>query len=442
VTGSLLTERIPRESIPLLDWSGFTSFGSEASVFAPRNESEICEVVRYCASQGKKLRVVGLRTSWNCLWYSPDVMMSTSNLTAIKSIDSVNRTVVCEPGVSLTDLHRELWARGLTLDTGPGVDWVTIGGAIATGSHGSGPASISSSMIACRLVTANGDVIEMGQDDERFDAVRISLGMLGIFSEITLKVVDAFYVRLTRKRIASEDWKRCVTEGDMSFTLWWVHTDASVLAKVDVLSKAEAAALPAGELPPDEMPMMERYVSSISEFAQIRPSTFPARNQYVRDVFFGEGEVAGPCHKILMSFISPGPIAGAEWSVPVARFGDLMADMEKEMAAGLYLPGPVWLKHVKPESAWLSAASEPCIQCGIYHSVTPSTPGVVKDMLSRLEPLMLKHGGRSHLGKLINLNSADLTSMYPNWAKFSALRRQMDPAGLFLTQRMEELFGG
>jgi L-gulonolactone oxidase len=442
VTASRPAEEIPRESIPLVDWSGLTRFGGEASVFAPRNESEICDVVRYCASQGKKLRVVGLRTSWNCLWYSPEAMMSTKNLTAIKSIDPASHTVVCEPGVSLTDLHRELWAKGLTLETGPGVDWVTIAGAIATGSHGSGPSSISSSMIACRLVTASGDVLEITENDERLDAVRISMGMLGIFSEITLKVVDAFYVRLTRKRIPNEEWKRCVTDGDMSFTLWWVHTNASVLAQVDILSKAEAAALPSGDLPPDEMPLMEKYATPITEFAQVRPSTFPARNQYVRDVFFGDGEAAGPCYKVLMSFISPGPIAGAEWSVPVARFGDAMADIEKEIAAGLYLPGPVWLKHVKPETAWLSAASEHCIQCGIYHSVTPAAPKLVKDMVSRLERLMLKHGGRSHLGKLIYLDSAALTGMYPNWAKFEALRHKMDPHGLFLSQRMEERFGG
>jgi FAD/FMN-containing dehydrogenase len=442
MTGSKLIEAVPKERVRLSDWSGLTDFGGDAEVFAPRNESEICSVVRYCASQGKKLRVVGLRTSWNSLWYSPEVMLSTSRLNAIKEIDPVGHTVTCGAGVTLTDLHRELWAKGLTLETAPGVDWVTIGGALATGSHGSGPPSISSSLISCRLVTAGGEAIEIGEHDERLDAVRLSMGMLGILSEVTLKVVDAFYVRLTRTGIPVSQWKRCVTDGDMSMTLWFAHTDSSVLVKVDILSKAEVEELKPGPLPEDDAPLVEKYVTPITEFAQLRPSAFPARNRYLRDVFFGDGEVIGPAHQILMSFIAPGPIAGAEWSVPVARFGDAMADMEKEMAAGLYLPGPVWLKHVKPETAWLSAADEHCIQCGIYHMVIPTAPSPVKDMVSRMERLMLRHGGRPHLGKLIYLDPEDLKSAYPNWGKFEALRREMDPAGVFWTERMEERFGG
>ncbi len=441
MTGSKLSESIPRERVRLSDWSGLTDFGGETEVFAPRNEAEISDLVRYCGAQGKKLRVVGLRTSWNCLWYSPDVMMSMTNLTKIRKIDPSSRTVVCDPGVSLTDLHRELWANGLTLETGPGLDWVTIAGALATGSHGSGPASISSSLIACRLVTASGEVLEIGEGDERLDAVRLSMGMLGIFSEVTLKVVDAFHVKLTRMRIPTEEWKRCVTDGDMSFTLWWIHTDASVLARVDILSRAESQSLP--PVPEDEAPLMEKYTTPLAEFAQIRPSTFPARNRYVRDVFFGDGEVSGPAHKILMSFIAPGPIAGAEWSVPATRFADAKVELDKESEAGLYLPGPVWLKQVKPETAWLSAADEHCVQCGIYHSVIPNVSlPVVKDMVSRVERIMIRHGGRPHLGKLIFLEPAALKSTYPNWARFEALRRKMDPEGVFWTQRMEERFGG
>src|ERR1700692_3141261 len=117
MTGSKLSESIPRERVRLSDWSGLTDFGGETEVFAPRNEAEISDLVRYCGAQGKKLRVVGLRTSWNCLWYSPDAMMSMTNLTKIRKIDPSSRTVVCDPGVSLTDLHRELWANGLTLET-------------------------------------------------------------------------------------------------------------------------------------------------------------------------------------------------------------------------------------------------------------------------------------------------------------------------------------
>ena len=75
------------ESIRLADWSGFTDFGGERDVYAPGTEAEVVDLVRYCRENGKKLRVVGLQTSWNSLWYSEDVMMTTKHLNRILDID-------------------------------------------------------------------------------------------------------------------------------------------------------------------------------------------------------------------------------------------------------------------------------------------------------------------------------------------------------------------
>lgn len=439
-----LTKAVPTERVRLADWSGFKDYGGEAEAYAPAGEADICSVVRYCEAQGRKLRVVGLRTSWNSLWYSADDMMTTNHLTAIKKIDAANHTVTCEPGVTLTELHKALWKNGLTLNTAPAVDWVTVGGAISTGSHGSGPASISSSLVGCRLVTAAGDVVEINENDERLDAVRISLGMLGVLSEVTLKVVDAFHVSLKRTRIANAEWKRYLSEGEMSYLLWFAHTENSVLARVDIRPGPPEPPKPTGAPPagpPMTLDLVTKYIGPVNELANIVPSTFPARNRYVLDAFFPEGEMAGPAHEILMSFRTPGLIAGAEWSVPVRRFDAAMADLEREMANGLWLSAPVWLKKVEPETAWLSAADEECVQCGIYHSIIPGTPSHVKEMVSRVERLMLGHGGRPHLGKLIYLEPAQLKSVYPNWDKFNSLRRRMDPSHVFWTKQMEERFG-
>lgn len=443
---------IDMETIRLADWSGFTDFGGTTEVYAPKNEAEIVELVRYCRDNQKKLRVVGFQTSWNTLWYCTDVMMTTKYLNKITEIDVKNRTITCEAGTSLEEIHKALWAQGLTLDTAPAVDWVTIAGSISTGSHGSGPASNSSSMIGCRLVTADGNVLEINEDDERLDAVRISMGALGILSSVTLKVVDAFYVSMKRTQIPTTDWKRYLTEGEMSYVLWFPHTENSVLATVDVISnpaeaqkKAEAASS-TGFDPnnPDDLERMgidiNKYIGAVAELANLLPSTFPARNRYVMDVFFQDIEKVGPAHEVLMSFQSV-PIAGAEWSVPVPNFEAALADMQAEIDKGdFYLP-IVWLKKVAPETAWLSAADEECVQCGIYHNLFEGTPSLVKEMVMRIERLMLKHGGRPHLGKLIYLDPADLRRMYPNWDKFNALRQQMDPDGMFWSEALAASFG-
>jgi FAD/FMN-containing dehydrogenase len=435
------------ERIRMADWSGFTDFGGEADVYAPKNEAEIAAIVRDCFEQRKKVRAVGLRTSWNALWHSDDVMVSTSRLNAITAVEPETRTVTCEPGVTLSELHKALWAKGLTLETAPGPGWLTVAGCLSTGSHGSGPPSMSSNMIGCRLVTASGEVLEIGENDDRLDAVRVSLGMLGILSSVTLRVVDAFNVKLTFSRVPLKDWNRYLTEGEMSYLLWFAHTDTCVFARVDVLprstrSGAHSQLSSSDPHFPAPSGMVAKYMGPLNELANFIPTTFPARNRYLMEVFFPDMQVTGPAHEVLMSFQADGPIAGAEWSVPARRFGEALEEIHREISRGaFYLPAPVWLKKVKPESAWLSAADEECVQCGIYHSLTPGAPSHVKEMVTHMERLMLRYGGRPHLGKLIYLEPSALKSAYPNWPKFDALRRSMDPTGVFWTRAMDALFG-
>lgn len=440
------------ETIRMSDWSGFTDFGGTKGVYAPRNEQEVVDLVRYCRDNRMKLRVVGLQTSWNTLWYCEDAMMSTKYLNNILDIDVRNKTVTCEPGTTLGQIHRALWERGLTLDTAPAVDWVTIGGSISTGSHGSGPASNSSSMIGCRLVTADGNVLEIDERNDLLDAVRISVGALGVLTSITLRVVDRFYVSLRRKRIDTRDWKQFLTEGDMSYLLWFPHTEFSVFSRVDKISdpaeaERQAAACSSKGFDPNDPDDRKRlgiditeYAKSIDGLANVLPSTFPARNRFLLDVFFQDIEKVGPAYEVLMSFESD-PIAGGEWAVPIDRWEAAFAELQRETAAGrLYLP-VVWLKKVKGESAWLRAADTDSIQCGIYHSLVAGTPSHVKEMVSRVERIMLRHGGRPHLGKLIYLSPSDMHTVYPNWNRFNALRKQMDPHGMFWSRLLAETFG-
>lgn len=429
---------IDTELIPFRDWSGLTKFADEGQVYCPKNESEVSSLVHDCYAQNKKLRVVALRTSWNAWWHCDDVVMSTKYLNAIEEIDLENHTVTCQSGISLEDLHKSLWEKGLTLNTAPGIGWCTVGGAIATGSHGSGVACISASMIGCRLVLGNaeGEVIEIKEGDERLNAVRNSQGMLGILTSVTLRVVDAFYVSLSRIRILTKDWQRFLNEGEMSYALWFPGTEYTVIDKVDILPSA-----PSETRLVDPSASRLKYTTSVLELANIEPSTFAARNRYLLDTLFGDLQLIGPAHEVLMSF-QTSPIAGSEWAVPYERFDAALADMEKGVALGdLHLPAPVYLKKVEGDQCWLSAADVPSVQCGMYHCLIDGTPAHSEETVRKVERLMLPYGGRPHLGKLIYLEPTDMRRMYPRWSEFNNLRQQMDPTQMFLTPAIQQVFG-
>jgi FAD/FMN-containing dehydrogenase len=429
-----MSELWQMDQLELADWSGFTRFSDPATVHAPRTEDEIVQLVRSCRDEGRRLRAVGRQTSWNALWMCHDDIMSTKYLDAIDRIDVTSKSVTCQSGVSLEKLHAALWQEGLVLDTSPALDWVTIGGAISTGSHGSGPASISSSMIGCRLVTAQGEVIVVDENHAWLDAIRVSLGLFGVLSTVTLRVTDAFNVSVKTTRIPTEDWRRFLSEGSMSYLVWFPHTEYSLLYTVDVRPPHDGVT---GRPTGDDIDVNE-YVRGVLALGNLRPSTFPARNRYLLDLLSTDAEIVGPAPDVLMKFRSD-PVAGGEWAVPLDSFENAFADLQR-MAQTLPLP-IVWLKKVKGESAWFGSGSAPAVQCGIYHSLFDAPPSLVTDMVTRVENLLVGYGGRPHLGKLSYLSPTALEQLYPQWDDFHQLRRQLDSHGMFWTDEIASKFG-
>ena len=399
-------------SIPLRDWSGFTVFGGSADVLAPRTEGDVVEIVRRCRQQNRQCRVVGRRTSWNTKWYGDGdtLMLSTAHLDAL-SFDQDAGTVTCGPGVLLETIHREAWARGLTLSNAPAPPWVTIGGAVSTGSHGSlMGGSLSSRLTRCRLVVADGSVVEMKSDHPYMDAARISLGMLGVMTQLTLQLDPAYRLKLVQQPMATADWRQALVDsGPMSFVHASTRDPASTLFKV-----VREASVP---------PLSDEVVTG--EDAQ------------------GQFWMSGPAHLVVMNFQPPSPtIAGSEWAVPIELFSSVM---EAFQSMDLSLPSMVWLKKVMGESALLASGNDPqkvYVECGAYHDVAGSqNPRKIVEMVRKVETLMLAYGGRPHLSKLISMTSGEMLKVYPALTQFQEIRRQLDPQNMFYTQRLAKLFG-
>jgi FAD/FMN-containing dehydrogenase len=62
-------------------------------------------------------------------------------------------------------------------------------------------------------------------------------------------------------------------------------------------------------------------------------------------------------------------------------------------------------------------------------------------MFALVEPILRRHGGRPHWGKLNSLKAPDFAALYPRWKDFNDLRRQMDPEGRMLNPYLKGVFG-
>ena len=137
------------------NWSGGLQSRPRATD-RPLDEAGVVAAVRRAAGRGQRIRPVGARWSWSPVAVSDDVALDTSALTGIVASDA--RRVRVRPGEKLHDLLAELAQHDLSLDVVPRGDGVTVGGAVSTGTHGSGAriGSLSSLVRAVRLVDGRG----------------------------------------------------------------------------------------------------------------------------------------------------------------------------------------------------------------------------------------------------------------------------------------------
>ena len=143
-------------------------------------------------------------------------------------------TVTVQSGINLVLLIEALADAGYTLPNLPIVTSVTVGGALGTGAHGSGAAHglLSGSLVAARLVTGDGSVLVVdertGQNVDVLPALKVSLGALGVLSEVTLRVVPDFTLQVRELPMPLEECLNRLPELVSSFEYfkaWWVpHT--------------------------------------------------------------------------------------------------------------------------------------------------------------------------------------------------------------------------
>src|SRR5690606_9238573 len=111
--------------------------------------------------------------------------------------------------------------------------------ATATGTHGSSlrHGNLGQAIVGARLVTGAGDVIEVGADDPRLEAVRVHLGALGVLTPLTLKVVPAFRLEERRLRLPFDDAcrvRRLLAARHEFCKLWWLPHAGEALLFIDV----------------------------------------------------------------------------------------------------------------------------------------------------------------------------------------------------------------
>lgn len=176
------------------NWAGNIIYSTN-NVYSPSTVEEVQEVIKNHSS----IRVVGTKHSFNTIADSNIAQLSTRYLNRIISLDRENNTVTVEGGIQYGELSSYLASQGYALHNLASLPHISIAGACATATHGSGVNNgcLSTAVTALEIVNAKGDIISLSKtkDKKIFYAAVVNLGMLGVVTKITLQVQASFKMK-------------------------------------------------------------------------------------------------------------------------------------------------------------------------------------------------------------------------------------------------------
>lgn len=153
------------------------------------------EEVRKVVAHARWVRALGTRHSFNDIADSPGgVAVSLTDISPVVEVDSARATARVAAGLSYAEIAPLLHDAGFALPAMASLPHISVGGAVATATHGSGVRNqtMSASVAELELVTADGDVVTIGRDDRDFAGVVVGLGSLGVVTHLTLDLVPIY----------------------------------------------------------------------------------------------------------------------------------------------------------------------------------------------------------------------------------------------------------
>jgi xylitol oxidase len=221
-------------------WSGTYEFSAPRLV-----EARSIEEVRTVVATEEHVRALGTRHSFNDLADTEGALVTVTNIDPDIRISVADRTVSVGAGTRYGQLTVQLAEAGWALRNLGSLPHISIGGAIATGTHGSGNANqtLAAAVSALTFVNAEGDLVTIARGDYGFGALPVGLGAFGVVVRVTLDIEPTYLVRQDfyeglEWRTLLEDFD-AVTSGGYSVSVFIEDWHGEALGKVLVKRRTD-----------------------------------------------------------------------------------------------------------------------------------------------------------------------------------------------------------
>lgn len=405
------------------NWAGNHVYRAR-ELHRPSTVEELSEIV----AEAARVRVLGSRHSFTDIADS-DELVSLEGLPADVVVDRAAGTASFNAGLKYGEVAKSLAAEGLALHNLASLPHISVGGAVATATHGSGEGNgnLATAVAALELVTSSGEMLRAARGDADFDGMVVGLGALGAVTRISLDVEPAYQVR------------QRVFEG-LAWDALLEHFDAIAALGYSVS-------------------VFTRWGRDVDQvWVKTRATEDP---EQVRDELFGAGAATLDRHPILgLDPVSCTPQLGVPgaWSdrLPHFRMGFTPShgdELQSEyhvprrhaVAAIEALRGlaatmePVLLvtelRTIAADRLWMSPQYERSTMA--IHFTWALEPAAVERVLVDVEAALAPLQARPHWGKVFLADAGTIAGLYERLSDFAALAQRLDQRGAFRNDWLE-----
>ena len=412
------------------NWAGNVVFGA-AGVHSPRSVAELQALV----SRGGALRPIGSRHSFNRIADTTGHLVSLTGLPPVLEVDRPSHSVRIGAGLRYGDLTDALHRACLALPNTGSLPHISVVGSCATGTHGSGTRNriLSAGVRSLTMVTAGGDIMtaDRGSHGDDYSGVMLSLGRLGIVTELVLELVPAFEVAQT----VVEDVEEEVVEEQLSAILSAAY---SVSIFTDWRSGRLQVWVKERVGRPDAWAGSPVWGGRPADGPRHPIEGMPPRNATTQ---LG---IPGPWSERLPHFrLDFTPSSGAElqseYVVPASEAAAAWQALGavRERIAGVLQVSEI--RSIAADDLWLSpTGGSPAVA---FHFTWIPDKEAVLPVVAVVEQQLAPFGARPHWAKVFSTSPGELASLYPRMGAFRRLVTAMDPAGVFGNELVDRWIG-
>ena len=384
------------------------------------------ELRRIVAAAGQ-VRPLGTGHSFNRIADTPGDLVSVAGLPP--TVEIHDNTVTVAGGLRYGEFVGRLHDAGFALHNLGSLPHISVAGAVATGTHGSGQGNgnLATAVSGVQLVTAEGDLVDLTRQDADFAAVVVGLGAFGVVTAVTLDLRPAF-------EIAQHVYE------NLPAAEFAAHTDEILGAgySVSAFTDWRTDHLRQVWVKGPHQELDDNWLGATPAAHNVNPVPGMSGENCTEQL-----GITGPWYQRLPHFrLEFTPSAGdelqTEYFVPRENVVDAYKALDKireQIAPVLQI---CEIRTIAADDLWLSPAYGR--DSAAFHFTWFQDEEAVRPVLSAIEEQLAPYGTRPHWGKLFNLGASTISGRYDRYADFRGLIKRYDPTGKFRNEFIDAYF--